>query len=127
MSDFTILVASWSDGVFALSADGRQHELQGCCVAGLTSGGGYGAVAVVDGTSLVCRSPDGSWAELATSGVRVECCLAVDGVIYAGAEGAHLLRVRGARVERVEGFEVTVARYWPRSMLVGSLARSIVA
>lgn len=92
--------------MFVLSAEGRAHELRGHRVADLVPEGRSGAVAVVDGTSLVRRSSDGTWRELATSDLRMTCCLAVDDVVYAGTEGAHLLRTSGETpIERVDGFE----------------------
>ncbi|HSH44494.1 MAG TPA: hypothetical protein VK966_01440 [Longimicrobiales bacterium] len=106
MSGSVVLISSWSDGLFALSPDGQAHELKGRCVAGLVSDGRSGAVAVVDGTVLMRRSAEREWSELATSELRMECCLAVDDVVYAGTEGAHLLRVRGETpAERVDGFD----------------------
>lgn len=111
MTDATILVASWSDGLFTVSPEGRGHELAGRRVAGLASDGASGALAVVDDHFLVRRSSDGDWHEQASSEVRMQCCLAVNRVVYAGTEGAHLLRVDGdGDVERVEGFDAMRGR-----------------
>ncbi|NNF12064.1 MAG: hypothetical protein HKN72_02505 [Gemmatimonadetes bacterium] len=106
MRDLTILVGSWSDGLFALSPDGLSHEFQGRRVAGLASDGWSGAMAVLDGTALIRHSSHDGWKEVATSELRMECCLAVDGTVYAGTEGAHLLRFGGSEVQRVGGSEV---------------------
>lgn len=38
------------------------------------------------------RSRDGVWTELATSDLRFESCVSAGGIVYAGTEGAHLLR-----------------------------------
>lgn len=92
--------------MFVLAPDGRAHELRGHRVASLAPDGQSRAIAVVDGTALMRRSLAGSWLELATSELRMTCCVAVDDVVYAGTEDAHLLRVRGETpVERVDGFD----------------------
>lgn len=88
----TVLISSWSDGVFALSPHGHTHELKGRRVSGLASDGGPGALAIVDGTVLARRSPGESWSEIAASEVPLTCCLAVGDAVYVGTEGAHLLR-----------------------------------
>ena len=107
MRGSSVLISSWSDGLFTLSPDGQAHELEGRGVAGLVSDGRSGAVAVVDRTALMRRSAEREWSELATSELRMTCCLAVDEAVYAGTEGAHLLRVRGeGPVERVDAFDV---------------------
>lgn len=97
--------------MFALSANGQTQELRDRCVAGLVSDGRSGALAIVDGTALMCRSPEGEWSELATSELPMVCCLAVDDVVYAGTEGAHLLRLRGETpAERVDAFDIVDGR-----------------
>lgn len=107
----SVLVSSWSDGLFVLSPDGQTHELEGRCVSGLVSDGRSSAIAVVDRAALMRRSAEREWSELATSELRMTCCLAVDEAVYAGTEGPYLLRVRGERrVERVDGFDVVDGR-----------------
>jgi hypothetical protein len=111
MTGSTVLISSWTDGVFVLSADRREHELAGRPVAALAPDGRSGAIGIVAERTLARRSPRGDWSDLATSAQPMECCLAVGGVIYAGTEGAHLLRFReGAGFSPVEGFEATAGR-----------------
>jgi hypothetical protein len=100
-----------SDGLVTVSAEGRGRGLAGRRVAGLDSDGGSGALAVVAGYSLVRRSSDCEWSELGSAEVRMKCCLAVNDAVYAGTEGAHLLRVDSdGGVERVEGFDAMRGR-----------------
>jgi hypothetical protein len=122
VTDWTILVSSWSDGLFVLEPGGRghgpghpaRHEHTGRCVAGLAADGRGGAIAVVDRTTVARRHPPGTWTDLATSERPLECCLALRGSIHAGTEDAHLLRIHDddghARVERVSGFDAVEGR-----------------
>lgn len=111
MSSSSVLISSWSDGVVALSPDGRGHELPGRRVSSLVPDGPSGVIAVVDGAAVMRRSPAGEWSELATSKLGIVSCLSVDEVVYAGTEGAHLLRVGAdGSVERVEGFDRVAGR-----------------
>lgn len=111
VSRSSILISSWSDGLVALSPDGEAHELRGRRVSSLVPDGRSGAIAVVDGTALMRRSPGGVWSELATSELGLVSCLSVGGAVYAGTEGAHLLRVRDdGPAERVEGFDAVEGR-----------------
>lgn len=97
--------------MFVLAPDGRAHELRRHRVASLARDGRSGAIAVVDGMALMRRSPGGVWSELATSELGIVSCLSVSDIVYAGTEGAHLLRVRGdGPADRVEGFEVVEGR-----------------
>lgn len=106
MSSLLILVSSWSDGVVTLAPDGQGHDLGGRRVSGLVPDGRSGAIAVVDGSALMRRPPAGEWTELATSEVGLVSCLSVGEGIYAGTEGAHLLRVGDdGSLQRVEGFD----------------------
>jgi hypothetical protein len=106
-----ILVASWTDGVSVIGPDDHGHELPGRSVACLASDGGSGALAIVDGTTLARRGPDGRWTTMATSELDMECCLAVNGGVYAGTRGAHLLRVApDAAIQRLAGFDATEGR-----------------
>lgn len=90
----------------ALSPDGRRHELEGRRVSRLVPDHRAGALAVVDGEAVARRSPAGDWTELATSELGIVSCLSVADAVYAGTEGARLLRVGDdGSVERVEGFD----------------------
>jgi hypothetical protein len=93
MTGATILVGTWNDGVFAFSHEGHAHELAGKPVRGLTADGRGGALAVVAGTSLCRRSPDGCWTTLARSDRELACCKTAGDTLYAGTEDARLLRL----------------------------------
>jgi len=106
VSNLSILISSWSDGVVTLSPDGRTHELGGRRVSSLVAHGRSGALAVVDGRAIMRRSPEGRWTESATSELGIVSCLVADDAVYAGTEGARLLRVEDdGSVERLEGFD----------------------
>ena len=55
----TVLMATWSDGVYALSGGSMGHELAGHAVRGLTPDGLGGALAIVDGSQA--RTTLGQW------------------------------------------------------------------
>ena len=84
MATSTILVATWSEGLFAIGQDGREQELANQSVRGLVSDGRRGALAIVDGHSLRRRTPDGDWTTIATSECALSCCIAVGETIFAG-------------------------------------------
>jgi hypothetical protein len=105
-----ILVASWQDGLFAVTGDRRTHEIAGQSVRGLVAngrGGAGGALAIVGGHQLQARSPDGGWTTLATSELELSCSMAVGQTIYVGTDDARILQLSAA--ERVlvplEGFD----------------------
>ena len=88
-----MLVSTWRDGLFILARDRVEHELPDRSVNALAPDGRGGALAIVDGRSLRRRAPDGVWSTIATSEVDLACCVAVGDVIYAGTEGARIVRV----------------------------------
>src|SRR4051812_15634188 len=86
-----ILVGTWSDGLFAISGDGKHQELAGRSVRSIAPLSGGGALAIVDGHDLRRRGPDGTWSSIATSELDLACCLALDNLIYVGTDDARLL------------------------------------
>ena len=112
MTKPTVLVATWGDGLFAVTGDGRRQEIARQPVRGLAPDGRGGALAIVGRHSLRRRSPDGEWATVATSEFELSCCLAVRDAIYIGTDDARLLRLsHGSRtLDLVDGFDNTRGR-----------------
>ena len=104
MTKPTILVATWGDGVFAVSGDGRTQEIANQPVIGLAPDGRGGALAIVGRHSLRRRAPSGEWTTVATSEFELSCWMAVGDALYLGTEDASMLRLndwgRGARSYR---------------------------
>jgi hypothetical protein len=89
----TILVATWSDGLFAITGDKRTQEIAKQRVRGLAPDGCGGALAIVGQHSLRRRAPSGEWATVATSEFELSCCMAVRDAIYVGTDDARMLRL----------------------------------
>jgi hypothetical protein len=109
----TILVATWGDGLFAVSGDGRRRqEIADQSVRGLAPDGRGGALAIVDGHSVRRRVAEGEWETVATSEFDLSCCMAVRGTIYVGTDDARMLRLRdeGGVLDPVEGFDRVAGR-----------------
>lgn len=93
MTKPTILVATWGDGLFAVTSDGRTQEIVNQPVRGLAPDGHGGALAIVGSHSLLRRVPSGEWATVATSELELSCCMAVREAIYVGTDDARMLRL----------------------------------
>jgi hypothetical protein len=107
----TVLVATWSDGLFVSAGDAQHQELRTQPVKGLAPDGQGGTLAVVSDRSLCRRAPDGAWQTIATTDVDLACCVAVGEVIYVGTEDARVLRVgQDAHIEEVRGFDAVAGR-----------------
>ncbi|MDB5218219.1 MAG: hypothetical protein JWO86_6146, partial [Myxococcaceae bacterium] len=111
MATPTVLVSTWSDGVFALVGDARDQELAGQSVRALAPDGRGGALAIVDGHALRRRAAGGSWSTLATAEADLACCVSAGEVIYIGTDDARLLRL-GANGELapLHGFDAVAGR-----------------
>jgi hypothetical protein len=109
----TILVATWGDGLFAVTGDGRRQEIADLSVRGLAPDGRGGALAIVGGNSLRRRAPSGEWATLTTSEFELSCCMAVRDTIYVGTDDARMLRSSdtGAVLEPIQGFDNVAGRH----------------
>ena len=112
MTKPTILVATWGDGLFAVTGDGRSQEIADQSVRGLAPDGRGGAFAIVGGNSLRRRAPSGEWATVTTSEFELSCCMAVRDTIYVGTDDARMLRLsdRGAVLEPIDGFDNVAGR-----------------
>jgi hypothetical protein len=89
----TILVATWGDGLFAVTGDGSTQEISNQPVRGLASDRRGGALAIVDRHSLRRRALSGEWATVATSEFELSCCMCVRDTIYVGTDDARMLRL----------------------------------
>lgn len=112
MTQPTILVATWADGLFAITSNGCTQEITNQPVRGLASDGTGGALAIVDRHSLRQRTPGGEWATLATSELELSSCMSVQNTIYVGTDDARILRLRhGSGVlDPVDGFASVAGR-----------------
>jgi hypothetical protein len=108
----TILVATWSDGLLALTGDGSTQEIANQPVRGLAPDGRGGALAIIGGHSLRRRAPSGEWTTVAMSEFELSCCMAVGDAIYAGTDDARMLRLSpGSRVlKTIDGFDNVAGR-----------------
>ena len=108
----TILVATWGDGLFAVTDEGRTQEIANQPVRGLAPDGRGGALAIVGGHSLRRRAPSGEWAAVATSEFDLSCCMTVRGTIYVGTDDARMLRLSdgGGVLDPIDGFDNVAGR-----------------
>jgi hypothetical protein len=106
-----ILAATWDDGLFVVSGDGRTQEIANQPVRGLAPDGRGGAIAVVGGHSLRRRAASGEWVTVAESELELSSCVAVRDTIYVGTEDARMLRLSDDGVlDLMEGFDRVAGR-----------------
>jgi hypothetical protein len=86
-------VATWDDGLFAVTGNGRTQEIAKQPVRALAPDGRGGALAIVAGHSLRRREPGGKWTSVVTSEFELSCCMAVGDAIYVGTDDARMLRL----------------------------------
>ena len=107
MTKTTILVATWGDGLFAVTGAHHKQEHSNQPVRGLAPDGRGGALAIVAGHTLFRRTPGGDWATIATSDFALSCCMAVGDAIYVGTDDARMLRLShgGSVLNPIVGFD----------------------
>jgi hypothetical protein len=112
MEEPTILVATWDDGLFAVTQGGCVQEIASQPVRGLAADGRGGALAIAGGHSLLRRASGGAWARIAESAYPLSCCMAVRGTIYVGADDARMLRLHEdlGELDFMEGFDRVAGR-----------------
>ena len=116
MTEPTILVATWRDGLYAITGDERTQEIANQGVRGLAPDGRGGALAIVGRHSLRRRAPSGEWTTVATSEFELSCCMAVRDAIYVGTDDARMLRLSGGVLdpdcvlEPIDGFDNIAGR-----------------
>jgi hypothetical protein len=105
-------VATWGDGLFAVTGDRRRQEIADSSVRGLAPDGRGSALTIVNGDSLRRRTPSGDWVTVATSEFELSCCMAVRDTIYVGTDDARMLRLSdGSSVlEPIDGFDNVAGR-----------------
>lgn len=97
------------DGIRVLGADPARH-LEGRRISALAHGAGA-VWAVADNEELWRAGGDGGWERAASSGgLRMACLDAAGGQVVAGTAEAHLLRLEGAELRRVETFDDVESR-----------------
>jgi hypothetical protein len=102
----TILVATWSDGLFSVTGGKRTQEIAGQAVRGLAPDGHGGALAIVGGHELRRRAANGEWTTVAASQLELASCVAAGGVIYVGTEDARMLRLsESGKFDPLAGFD----------------------
>jgi hypothetical protein len=106
VKESTILLATWSDGLFAITANGYREEISDLCVRGLAPDGRGGVLAIVGGNSLRRRAPSGEWSIVATSEFELSCCIAVGDRVYVGTDDARMLLLSDGSgvLEPIEAF-----------------------
>jgi hypothetical protein len=112
VKESTILLATWSDGLFAVTGNGYRQEIADLCVRGLAPDGRGGALAIVGGNSLRRRAPNGKWTTVATSEFELSCCVAVGDRVYVGTDDARMLRLSDGSgvLETIEAFDSVPGR-----------------
>ena len=112
MTKPTILGATWTDGLFAVTGDGRTQEFAKQPIRGLAADGRGGALAIVGRHSLSRRAPSGEWATVATSEFELSCCMAVRDTIYIGSDDARMLRLKHGdnMLDPIDGFDNVAGR-----------------
>lgn len=105
-------MATWEEGLFAVTGDLRIQEIAGQAVRGLAPDGRGGALAIVGSHSLQRRAPGGGWSSIATSDFDLSCCMAVGDEIYVGTDEARILRLsqEGAVLHAIESFDHVAGR-----------------
>jgi photosystem II stability/assembly factor-like uncharacterized protein len=105
-------VATWGDGLFAVTGEGRTQEIADHPVRGLAADGRGGALAIVGRHSLRRRVPGGEWTTVATSEFELSCCMAVRDSIYVGTDDARMLRLshEGGVLDPIGGFDSVEGR-----------------
>ena len=111
MISSTVLVATWSDGLFVVADGTWQHELANRSVRALAADGRGGALAIIDGRSLSRRACDGAWSTIVTVEFDLACCVAVGDVIYVGTDDARVMRVNAdGEILQLRGFDAVPGR-----------------
>lgn len=111
MTQFTVLVSTWTDGVFTFAGGARTHELAGRAVQALADDGRGGVLAIVDAREVRRRDAAGEWRLLATADVDLACCVAVGDVVYLGTDDARVLALGvDGGIDDTRGLQSTAGR-----------------
>jgi photosystem II stability/assembly factor-like uncharacterized protein len=112
VNESTLLLSTWSYGLFTIGRTGHTEEIPGEGVRGLAADGRGGVLAIVGGHSLRRRSPGGEWTTIVTSELELSCCVAVGASIYVGTDDARMLRLSAGSsvLEPIEAFDSVPGR-----------------
>src|SRR5262245_13081166 len=108
----TDLLVGTSAGLFVSNGDGLEPDpsFGGRSVTALAADD-RGVWAVADRLVLARREHGGSWRDVAESAdLDLDCVLPTPTDVFAGTDEAHLLRLEGDRLTRVDGFEEVEGR-----------------
>jgi hypothetical protein len=106
----TLFASSWRSGLFVITGDTVRHELPQLPVRDLFADA-QGLLAIVDGTQLRRRWPDGHWETLATSDSPLCCIVATGAAVLVGTDDAQVLRLDAAgTLQPLPGFARTSGR-----------------
>lgn len=105
-------MATWADGLIAITGDRRTQEIAKQLVRGLASDGRGGALGIAGRHSLCRRAPNGVWTTIATSEFELSCCVAVRDSIYVGTDDARMLQLDGESgvLQALDGFDNVAGR-----------------
>jgi hypothetical protein len=107
----SILVATWSNGLFGVSGKIVHQELAGQSVGSLAADGRGRVLAIVGRHSLCRRSPDGEWTEIAKSEFELSCCVPIGNAVFVGTDDARILRVDPDGTQQfLTGFDAVAGR-----------------
>ena len=104
----TELMVGTTSGLFASNGDGLHPDpsFGDRSVTALAAAADGGVWAIADRRVLARRDPGGSWADVASSTeLDLDCVLSSPVDVFAGTDEAHLLRLDGGTLERVDGFD----------------------
>lgn len=112
MTKPTVLVATWGEGLFAVTGDRVTQEIANQPVAGLAPDGRGGVLAIVGRNALRRRTTNGEWATVAVSEFELSCCMSVGDTIYVGTDDARLLRLshEGGVLDPIKEFDSVEGR-----------------
>ena len=111
MPTSTILVATWSNGLFSVTGKKVRQELTDQSVRSLVPDKHGRVLAIVGGHSLFRRSPDGEWTGIAKSEFALSCCVAIKSVVFIGTDDANILRVNpDGSQQSLSGFDAVAGR-----------------
>jgi hypothetical protein len=108
----TQLLIGTSTGLFLSNGDGLE-PVEAFGARGVTAlAGGDGSVwAIANRRTLIRRDGDGSWRDVAESrDLDLDCVLPTAVDVFTGTDEAHLLRLEGDALTRVDGFEDVAGR-----------------
>jgi hypothetical protein len=107
----SVLVATWSSGLFRVTGETVDQELADQPVRSLVADELGNVLAIVGGHSLYRRSSNGEWAEIAHNACDLSCCAPLGEAVFVGTDDARLLRIdRDGAQHWLTGFDAVAGR-----------------